>query len=425
MGKKTYRLINKWRTIIMIARRYFYAKKSTNAVNIITGISVACILVVGLAMVVLFSVFNGFEEFTTQQFRTLSPDLVIEHEKGQTFKVDAPLVACINETAGVDTYALSLTEQALLVNGEDKTIAKLHGVDEQFLKVTMLQDLMFEGEFELEHDSIPQLVIGIGLGAKLSAGAGYIEPVSIFMPKRVGRVSTVRPDKNFLHQELMVSGVFRTDEEEDQSDAYLPIETLREMLFYNGNYADQILIKLEEDIPYTRVEKSLERSLPEGFKVKNRFEQHADVYKVLKTEKWITYAILVFVLILSIFSIVSTLGMLIIEKRKDTQTIRFLGAERWMTRSIIIVEGWLLSLIGGVVGIVLGVLLVLLQAKYGFIKLATDNSGAFLLDAYPVQLRWPDLLISLGTILLVGYISSLIAFKVFGEKKAENSAYIH
>lgn len=410
-------IFNKWKTILFIAWRYFHAPKSTHAVNIIATIATSSIAVVGIAMVILFSVFNGFESFTKGLYKNFTPDLIVEQKEGKPFSLST-VAELLDNDPEIEKYAFGLKGQAMLVFEENTIPVILYGIDDHFSQVIPLHQSLFDGEFLLEKDSLPQLITGVGIASKLGVNAGMDLPVQIIVPRRIGSLSMVRPDRNFRTSDVFISGVFRVDQSEDGTVSFLPIELLRSLLQYDSDTISEISLKLAQESTTKRTAERLSRLLGSNFVVKDREQQHPDIFRINKIEKWISFSILLFVLLLSLFSIVSTLGMLIIEKRKDTETLRALGAEKWMTRSIVITEGFILSFMGGVIGIATGIFLVVLQAQFGLVKLATSNSGAFLIDSYPVELRFLDIVVSIFTILLVGFLSSLIAYKIFGNKKS-------
>ena len=388
-----------------IAGRYFFSRKSTAAVNVIALISVLGIALVAMAMVIVLSVFNGFEAFTDTQLSALSPDYLIEREDGSVF--DASEVP-------IPGAAPILKGEAVASTGASAQPLTILGVDTLYTSAVAVEPMIIEGEWDLGDGELPGAVIGIGAAANLGTGAGYVDPLTLTLPKRLGRISTVMPQRGFLSLELPVTGVFRVDQKEDESLVYLPIETVRELLQYDGEEVTALALPNRfESSP-----KEVQKSLPEGFVLKDKVAQYPEVYRVLNIEKWVSVLLLVFVLILSLFSVVSTLGMLIIEKREDTRVLSLLGARPGVLDDIIVLESWLLSLSGVTIGVVVGVVLVLLQDRFGWLKLGGGGSGgAFILDAYPVELRLPDLLLVIAVILAVGWLSSRLAYALFRRSK--------
>lgn len=390
-------------TALFIAWRYFFSRKSTQAIHVIAIVSVTAIAIITMVMVVALSVFNGFERFTTDQFATLCPATEIRSGDGQDFD---PTTLSLPE--GI-TAAPVLETQALAKCGENAMPVTLLGVDSLYPRVVPIADHLVGGDFYTGSAAYPSAVLGVGVAARLGAGVGYQTPLTIVLPKRLGRMSTILPQRSFVTRDLYVDGVFQVDDESaDEQTIYVPIELLRELLMYS----EDMVTYLATDHPDDR---QLTSSIGPGYKILDIYEQNPQAYRVLEIEKWITFLLLVFVLILCLFSVISTLGLLIVEKREDTEVLLSLGATPGTIDSILHLESYLLSLTGLVIGLTTGVLLVLSQATWGWLKLGGDTS-LLLIDAYPVELRPGDLLLVSGIILLVGWVSSRIAFRLFRER---------
>ena len=383
---------------LFIAWRYFFSKKSTAAVNVIALISVIGIALVALAMIAVLSIFNGFEAFTNSQLSTLSPEYVIARKDGAVFSASEVQV---RGTAPV------LEEELIASYGSNSQPLRVLGVDSSYLAATDIDSMVFEGSFELTRSEMPGVILGIGVAANLGAGANYRESLLFTVPKRIGRISPVMPQRGFVTQPLAVTGVFRVDQEEDRTTAFAPISTLRVMLQYDGDEVSYLALTRDAQASPSEIR----AGLPKGFVLKDKVSQYPEIYRVLNVEKWVSVLLLVFVLILSLFSVVSTLGMLIIEKREDIEVLGILGARKKVQDDIIVLESWLLSVSGVFFGSLLGIALVWLQGRYGFLKLG--GGGAFLLDAYPVELRASDVFLTIFLILFVGWISSRIAYLLF------------
>lgn len=393
-------------TALFIAWRYFFSRKSTQAIHVIAIVAVTAIAIVTMVMVVALSVFNGFERFTTDQFATLCPTTDIRSDVGQDYSASA-----VTLPPGV-TAAPVLTTQALAKCGDNAMPVTLIGIDSTYQQVVPIADHLVGGDFDIGDEDYPSAVLGVGVAAQLGAGVGYQSPLTIVLPKRLGRMSTILPQRSFVTRDLYVGGVFQVDDEEaDEQAVYVPIALMRELLMYDSDVVTYLATDHTDDRELTSV-------LGPGYKVLDIYEQNPQAYRVLEIEKWITFLLLVFVLILCLFSVISTLGLLIVEKRDDTQVLLSLGATPSTIDSILHIESYLLTLSGLVIGLVTGILLVLSQATWGWLKLGGDAS-LLLIDAYPVELRGSDLLMVSAIILLVGWISSRIAFRLFsrGERK--------
>lgn len=389
---KGHDLSNAWR----IAWRYFFSPKSTHAVHIIAIVAVAGIALVTVAMVVVLSVFNGFEAFTTSQLSALSPSYKLRRVDGQAF---SPSKFGITGGIGVlETQAVATFE------GNSQSV-RVVGVGKNYAQEIPINRYMYMGDYDLGIPEAPSTVVGIGVAMNLGAGVGYSSPLEISLPKRIGRISTVNPARGFVTEQYHVSGIFQVDQDMDTEGVFLSLDEVRALLQYDG-----------DEVSYLAFAQPVE--VPAQFELLDRYQQHPEIYKVLKMEKWFSFFLLLFVLLLLLFSIISTLGMLIIEKRHDVDTLRFLGAKKAMIDLIPFLEGWLLSITGLVIGLMTGTVLVLLQAKYGFAKLGTVDTSAFVLDAYPVDFRLFDLLLISVIILVIGALSSFIAFRIFRWNRA-------
>lgn len=398
------------KSAFFLAWRYFFSRKSTNAVNVIAIVAVIGIALVTLAMVVVLSVFNGFEQFTTTQFSSLSPKYIIERVDGKVFSASS---VSIPNAVGV------LTEQALVSYEENSSAVQIIGIEPGYTDIVPLEQFVYDGVFDVGNASHPYAVVGLGLAYELGTGVDYRIPLQITVPKRLGRLSTVMPAKNFDRRNFVVSGTFRLDRPEDAEVLFLPIETVRDMLQYSGDEVSYLALGEETNLGQLT---DILTSLGSDFRMCDRYEQHPEAYRVIRIEKWISFLLLIFVLVLSLFSVISTLGMLVIEKSEDSETLRFLGASPKMIDAVIVLEGWLLSITGLTIGLVLGIILVLLQAKYGFVKLAGGESGAFLISSYPVALSISDLLWIAIIILVIGWISSRLAYRLFRRVDSSLSA---
>lgn len=364
-------------------------------------VSVIGIALVALSMIIVLSVFNGFERFTTTQFSALTPNYIVQRVDGKAF---SPNELSIPNTHGV------LKEPALASYEENSTTITLIGIEEGYHEMLPLESLLFDGSFDVGNEENPLAVTALALAYELGTGVEYRTPLTITVPKRIGRISMVMPSKNFNTQDFVISGTLRLDQLEDSKVIFLPIQTVRHLLQYNEDEVSYLA--LSNDISVAEAE-TIAQKLPDQYELLDRYQQHPEVYRVLKVEKWVSFLLLFFVLILSLFGVVSTLGMLVLEKRDDTDTLRFMGAREKMIDTIIVFEGWLLSITGLVIGLSLGVLLVLLQANYGFVKFAGGSDGAFIINTYPVELRPLDLLWVGVIILLIGWLSSRLAYRLF------------
>lgn len=397
----TWEGFRRYRVTLFIAIRYFFSAKSTNAVNVLTLVSLLGIAVVAMSMVCITSIFNGFEHFTTEMFTSYTPDYRLERKDGTPFS--RKKLPMIKEGGSV------LVTQATVVYEGNIQVVRLLGVDSLFLETTDLKSCLIEGDFVIT-DTPSTAVIGVGVASIVGARSHSSELFKVILPKRAGRSSPLLPATMFGTHSFYLEGVFQTSQSEDQTDVFLSISTLRKMLYYEDEEVSYLTLKADNPALET-----LKHHIPEGFQLLDRFQQHPEVYRVLRIEKWVSVMLLCFVLLLTLFSVISTLGMLIIGKAEDMRILTFLGAENQLKKDIVILESWLFSLVGTVVGVSVGIGLVLLQKSYGILKLSGDPIG-LVLTAYPVELRIMDVLGIVLTLLLIGWGSSRMAYKIFRDR---------
>lgn len=403
---------------LFIAKRYLISKKSYNAINIITFISVAGICIVTMALVIILSAFNGISALVFGLYNTFDPDLKITPKEGKTFVLDSVSIEKIKKTDGVAYYTEVLQENALLKYNDKQVIATIKGVSNNFVRMTRLDTVIREGEFLLQHSNIDYAVLGYGIARKLNISlADFMNPLEIYVPKK-GNESYLNPEDAFLIRSLEVSGVFSLNEDFDNRYALLPL-SLAQTLLDRKNALSAIEIGLKsgenhEDIK-TEIEKIL-ASIPgtsEGrWVVKTRYEQNEVLFKTINSEKWWTFLILAFILIIATFNVIGSLTMLILEKKKDIQTLIFLGAGKDLIKNIFMVEGLLITVTGITGGLLLGLLVCWLQIEF---KLVPFSEG-FVVDAYPVKIMPLDLTLVFCTVLLIGFFAAWYPIKVFIKK---------
>ena len=389
---------------LYIARRYLLAKKSHNAINIISGISVVGVAVGAMALVVILSVFNGFDELIKSLFNTFNPDLKITAVEGKTFEADSALLHVVKNQDGVLHVAEVVEENALLRYGDKQYIATIKGVSEDYDQVSNVDKMIVEGKFQLSENGKPKAVVGQGVAYFLSIGLNFTNPINIYVPRREGGFSFI-PQNAFKKKYVFPSGVFSIQQEYDQEYIILPLHFVRDLLDYE-NQVTAFELKLQPGVSSKEIEQSLAENLGSAYNVQNRYEQNELFYKIMKSEKWAIYLILSFILAVASFNIIGSLTMLIIEKKKDIFTLKSLGADDRLIRRIFFVEGWLISIVGAITGILLGAFVCWLQIRYELVQL--HGSGSFVINAYPVNIQFPDLILVLGIVLAIGLIAAWI-----------------
>lgn len=384
-----------------IAKRYLFSKKKRNVINIISSISVAGVGVMTMALIVVLSIFNGFDDLLKNLFYSFDPDLRIESVEGKTFVEDSSMFATLDTQEGIVTYSKIIEENALLRYEEQQFIARLKGVDENFISVSGVDTMMSRGEFVLWDSGLPMAVAGQGVAYKLSLNIHLHAPIKVFVPKRDATMtgSFMDASRAINQKNIYPSGFFSIQQDFDSEYVFIPIEVAREIFDYE-NELTAIEIKLDKGADSDLVKTALKTSLGEGFSIKDRYEQHEFFYKIMKSEKWAVFLILSFILLIASFNIIGSLTMLIIDKKEDIQTLRSLGANNQTISRIFLLEGWLITIVGAVVGLLLGWLLCWIQTKYGVIQL--NQSGSFIIDAYPVAMRFIDFIAVFFTVTFIG-----------------------
>ncbi len=386
---------------LYIAKRYLFAKKSRNAINVISAISVAGVMVGTMALVIVLSVFNGLEKMVTGIFGTFDPDIKVSPARGKVFVPDTMSLEEMAELPFVESYALILEENALLLYGERQALGTVRGVDEHYVRVTGLRDRMWDGEFILrDQRGTPRAVIGLGLANSLGIRLNFITLLEIYMPNRLG--SVMRPETAFKREYINPGGIFEIEQEFDSRHLFVPIELMRNLLEYE-NEVSSIEITISEGADLRSSARHVREIFGDGYLVQDRFEQQELFYRVIKSERLAIFIILTFILIVASFNIIGSLTMLIIEKKRDVSVLRSLGADNALIRRIFIYEGWMISVAGAAAGLLVGFLVCLVQQQFGIVKF---HSESLVIDAYPVVMKGGDFLLVTVTVLSIGYIAA-------------------
>ncbi len=391
-----------------IARRYLFSIKSHNAINIISGISASGVAVGTLALVCVLSVFNGFESLVSDMFSTFDPDLKITLTQGKTFDVTSAEFAEIKSMKSVAYFTEVVEENALLRFKEKQMPATIKGVSDAFSKMTRIDSIMYDGKFTLFDGAFQRAVPGIGVASILGLGVHYIDPLLIYAPKRSGKINLLRPENSFNQMGTFVSGIFSVQQlQYDDHYVLVSIDMARELFEYEADKVSSVELKLVENSDKAEVQEQIQQLLGADFKVKNRYEQQESFFKIMQIEKWITYLILCFILLIASFNIIGSLSMLIIDKKADIETLRNLGANNQLIKRIFLFEGWMISAVGALIGIILGTMLCLIQEHFGILKMGTG----YVVDAYPVITNFADSLLVLLTVLIMGFLAAYYPVK--------------
>lgn len=403
---------------LKIAWRYLKAKKTHNAVNIISIISVCGVVIATTALVCVLSVFNGFSGLMSDKLAKLDPQIKIQPVKGKTLNSDS----IINTLNNIDEIEMSLPvieEQALAVYMDKQMPVNIKGICQDYKKLTEFDDVIRYGAFELADSSHNYAIISILVASRLQSGAGFYDFIHIYTPKRQGTINLANPSGAFRKDSLLISSIYQTDQNTyDRDMIFIPIEVARKLLSYDNNIATAVEIKLRKNADETAVIKHLSTLLGDQYTVNDRLMQQESVYKMVNVEKWVTFLLLSFILVIASFNVISSLSLLIIEKDESITTFRNIGATDRQITHIFVAEGLLISFVGAVAGITLGVILCLLQQEFGLIKLAGDTS-AVIIDSYPVRLIFSDLLIVFAMVGIVGLLTSFTT-AVFMRSRLKN-----
>lgn len=396
-------------TALRIALRYLFSRKSHSAVNVISLISLGGVAVATAVIVCVLSVFNGFTDVAAAKLSSLSPDLRVEAAEGKTIADADSLSRLISGIDGVDIASPTVEEHALAIYGAHQVPVMMKGVTDSYSRLTAIDSLVKEDGIFMTHDERLGnfITLSVGTAIQLEARPGPYNTVKLYVPRRTGRINPANPMASFRGDSLAVSGVFQTEQAEYDTDMVLvPLDVARELLDYSTE-ASAVEIKTASHRSPGEVAADVRRVLGDGYIVKDRIGQQAQSFHMIAVEKWITFFLLAFVLIIASFNIISTLSMLIIEKQDNMATLRALGATPGMIRRIFIIEGWLIAAVGGVAGIIIGAAACLAQQIGGFIKLG-GNHEAMSITVYPVRVEVTDMLAVLLLVILIGWLTSTL-----------------
>lgn len=398
-----------------IARRYLFAKKSHNVINIISAISAAGMAIGTAALVIILSVYNGFDSLVKSMLSNVEPDLMVTPAQGKVFVPEGEAYSWLYDQESVKTICTVLQENVFVSYDGRQDIALAKGVDSIYEEESPLRNHMRSGEFVLHRGDVPLACAGAGLAYRMGINPKFVSALQVYYPSRKENISMANPAASVGTVKTYPSGIFSVNNELDNRLVILPIEVMRELLEYTDEVS-AVEIRMQEGTSareLKRVQKELSEKLGPGFLVKDRFQQNESLYKMMRYEKISIYLILIFVIIIIAFNIFGSLSMLIIEKEGDISTFMSMGATPSLVRRIFILEGWLISLTGLVCGLAAGIAFVLLQQQYGFIRMP----GNFIVQAYPVILSWTDILIISAGVASIGYVIAVLPVIAFGRRR--------
>lgn len=394
-----------------IARRYLFARKSHNVINIVSGISAAGIATGCAALIIILSIYNGFDSIIRSLSDSHTPDLLIQSADGRRFDPDAASFAALHTEAGVRTVCGTLEEKVYLRYGERQCVATAKGVDTDYQQVTGLQDYLTEGSFTLmDSTGRPGAVIGRTLALELGLRPVFLTPLEVWFPSRTAEISLLDPFSALHREVLEPRGIVSLEQGFDKKYIFVPLATLRALLEEPQNVSALEVYFAPEALTHRGLvsapqQKQITAALGGDFTVKNRHQQNDTIYKLLSYEKAAIYIILLFIVLIISCNIFGSLSMLVIEKQSDVQILESMGADRKLTRGIFVREGWYISLLGVAIGTAVGLLVCFLQQQFALIKMP----GNFVVEAYPVVVRWADVLITVGAVSLIGWLAARLA----------------
>ena len=388
-----------------IARRYLFSKKSHNAINVISAISVCGVALATLALICTLSVFNGFQDLVASFFTAFDPELKVTAVRGKVFDGQDPRVLALKQMPEVEVYSESLEDNAMVQYQGRQAMAVIKGVEDNFDRLTPIDSILFGRGDLMLHDEVADYAIpGIQLLSSLGSGIRFLDPLEVYAPKRGAKVNVANPSTAFVSGNLFSSGlVFAVNQEKYDASYILTSLAFARRLFQYDTEVSAVNLRLKPDADIDAVKKEVQERLGADFRVQDRYEQQADTYRIMRVEKLISYLFLTFILVIACFNVIGSLSMLIIDKREDVVTLRNLGASDSQIVCIFLFEGRMISFFGAFVGVALGLFLCWLQQAFGLIRLG--NSGSFVVDAYPVSVEAMDVLVVFVTVLLVGFLS--------------------
>lgn len=388
-----------------IARRYVFSKKSTNAINVISAISVVGVAVGTMALVIVLSVFNGFHDLVASFFTNFDPQIELVPTQGKTAPADDPLLDKIRNMPQVSVHTDVLEDQGLAVYGDRQQMVTVMGVDDNFTQLTNISDILYgDGEFTLQAANLFYAIPGIRLAQDMGLGARFDGYLKLYAPVRRGQITDLEdPSDGFVVDSLISPGVvFAVNQAKYDRDHIICSIGFARRLFDQDGMLSSLQIRLKPGSDLAAVKKQMREIVGSKYRVLDRFEQQSDTFNIMQIEKVLAYVFLTFILMVACFNIISSLSMLIIDKKADAATLRNLGATDRQIRSIFLFEGRIISAIGAVVGILLGLLLCWLQQEFGLVHMG-DSAGSFVVNAYPVSVHYDDVAIVFVTVLLIGW----------------------
>lgn len=394
-----------------IAKRYLFARKSHNVINIISIISAAGIAIGCAALVIILSIYNGFDTLVKDLYDSTSPDLLITPAKGKTFSADSEAFRALRSDPAVASFSEVLEENVFLMYGDNHTVVTARGVDRDYGAASGLDSYITGGEFLMYEGDSPRMVLAAKISGTLAVNIRFLTPISAIYPSTTDTLNIFNPASVLRTEKIFPSGIISVDENFDGKYVFMPRETLGALTGHDEVSCVELRFTPEalsaDGIVTASVQKSIAKALGDDFVVRNRYQQNESLYKVMRYEKLAVYFILIFVMLIISCNALGSLSMLIIDKKEDIEILKSMGATKKQIRRIFRMEGWMISLLGIIIGLVLGLLICFLQARYGIVKLP----GNFVVDAYPVKVLWGDVALVFLIVAAIGAIMAQLPVK--------------
>ena len=404
---------------LYIAKRYLFSKKSHNAINVISGVSVCGVALATLALVCTLSVFNGFQDLVSTFFTAFDPELKITAASGKVFDGHDIRIDKLRDFPEIEVFSESLEDNAMVQYNGKQAMVVIKGVEDNFSHLTAIDSILYgRGEMVLYDEIVDYAIPGVELTSILGTGIRFLDPLEVYAPKRGTQINVANPASSFNVSYLHSSGlVFAVNQQKYDASYILTSLKFARNLFQYDTEVSSIELKLKKGVNVEAFADKISGVLGDEFIVQNRYEQQADTFRIMQVEKLISYLFLTFILLVACFNVIGSLSMLIIEKKNDVITLRALGANDRLISRIFLFEGCLISFLGALVGVVLGLTLCLVQQEFGILTLGSGSSaGAFVVDAYPVSVHWQDVLLILVTVLIIGFLSVMYPVKFFSRR---------
>ena len=389
-----------------IARRYLFSKKKTHAINVISLISVIGVAVATTALVVVMSVFNGFQDLVASFFTNFDPQIKVVPVMGKTAPANDPVLTKIRRLPQVEVATETLQDMAMAVYNGHQAMVTIKGVDDNFADLTHITEILYgDGHFELHTANLDFGTPGIRLSAQLGTGARWDNYLRVYAPRRQGQLDLSNPQDGFVVDSLLSSGVVFAVNQSKYDKNYIPPSlSFARRLFDQPGKITALELRLKPGSDFDAVKSKMKDIAGDKYKVLDRYEQQQDTFKIMNIEKLMAYLFLTFILVVACFNIIGSLSMLIIDKKDDVVTLRNLGATDHDITRIFMLEGRLITVIGAILGIAIGLLLCLLQQQFGFVRMGNAD-GTFIINAYPVSVHYTDVLIIFVTVIVAGWLA--------------------